>query len=52
MEDVKIDDKHARWRVGIGHIDIDNVVLVALDPVTNASWQPQFFLKKLLKDAE
>jgi len=48
MEDIKIDDKDARWRVGTGHIDIDDVVLVALDPVRNASWQPKFFLKKLL----
>jgi hypothetical protein len=44
MEHTEINAEHATWKVGTGHINIDNLVLVCLDPVSKASWQPRFHL--------
>jgi len=44
MEHTEINAEHATWKVGTGHINIDNLVLVCLDPVSKSSWQPLFHL--------
>jgi len=41
------DEKQAepQWKVGPGRIQVDHLVLLSLDRVSKASWQPQFCLK-------
>ena len=44
MENEPIDSHNEKWRLGTGHITIDQLTLVALEHVSKGSWQPHFYV--------
>jgi len=44
MENEPIDPLNEKWRLGAGHITVDQITLVALEHVSKGSWQPHFYV--------
>ena len=44
MENEPVDPHNEKWRLGAGHITIDQITLVALEHVSKGSWQPHFYV--------
>ena len=44
MESEPAEPQSEKWRLGPGHITIDQITLVALEHVSKGSWQPHFYV--------
>jgi len=44
MENEPVEPHNEKWRLGAGHITIDQITLVGLEHVSKGSWQPHFYV--------
>jgi hypothetical protein len=41
-----MDTAEEDWRVGVGHIELKDLILDRIDQVSKGSWQPQIYVMR------